>query len=97
MSFENLGASERRFEVRSIRVASILCLNSGPSMTRASSALSVETVDGDKRGLKTGRGRSSILFLELKVCGTPSIPRKVCRKLGIEFASLGEAAASTRC
>ena len=55
-------------------------------MDRASRALSVETVDGDNRGLKIGRVNSCLLFFEVFDCWIPSTPKTLCLRLGTVFA-----------
>ena len=91
----NRGASKRRLEVLSIRVAIKLCLYSGLKMDRASRALSVETVDGDNRGLKIGRVSSCLLFFEVFDCWIPSTPKTLCLRLGTVFAVCQDGAVPT--
>ena len=87
----NRGASKRRLEVLSIRVAIKLCLYSGLKMDRASRAFSVETVDGDNRGLKIGRVSSCLLFLKCLIAGYPLHPRRFVSDLApyLQFAKTG--------
>ena len=50
----NRGASARLFDNFAIFVIAILCWNFGARLALASNAVSVVTVDGDKKGLNTG-------------------------------------------
>ena len=60
-------------------------------MDRASRALSVETVDGDNRGLKIGRVNSCLLFFEVFDCWIPSTPKSFASDLApyLQFAKTG--------